>query len=204
MPSWLWRAWLGPAGRGPRGLLGRRPRRRRLLPPPPEGLPGPAFIVLSKLLGRIFDPVQVTHFHNFRFPIWLRQALAALAHSHFSCGASPLARSHHSVTLLSHTREPSSIAKCLRGHGPTFRAELRAGLDAIAIDRSLVKQTRTSEKNSKFCVSVIRYRNPSRRRERPGARKANAGTRPMRTTQWYSSVRGRARGKVGAFLHRRT
>src|ERR1700691_2857971 len=50
MPSWLWRAWLGPLGRAPRALLDRRPRRRRLPPPPPpEGLPGPAFIVLSKL-----------------------------------------------------------------------------------------------------------------------------------------------------------
>src|ERR1700719_1037251 len=43
MPSWLWRAWLGPpAERGPRGLLGRRPRRRRLRPPPPPpGRPEP-------------------------------------------------------------------------------------------------------------------------------------------------------------------
>jgi hypothetical protein len=41
MPSWLWRAWLGPpAARGPRGLLGRRPR-RRLRPPPPPGRPEP-------------------------------------------------------------------------------------------------------------------------------------------------------------------
>jgi hypothetical protein len=42
MPSWLWRAWLGPpaAERGPRGLLGRRPR-RRLRPPPPPGRPAP-------------------------------------------------------------------------------------------------------------------------------------------------------------------
>jgi hypothetical protein len=65
MPSWLWRDWLGPAGRGPRGLLGRRPRRRLFLPPPPppEGLPdpcpcpdGPAFIVLSKPAGPGFLP----------------------------------------------------------------------------------------------------------------------------------------------------
>jgi hypothetical protein len=41
MPSWLWRAWLGPPlERGPRGLLGRRPR-RLLRPPPPPGRPGP-------------------------------------------------------------------------------------------------------------------------------------------------------------------
>src|SRR5271155_5580998 len=66
-------------------------------------------------------------------------------------------------------------------------------------------QTRTGEKKLlNFCVSVIRYRSPSRRRERPGARKANAGTRPMRTLQSYSPHRQHARAKVGAFLHRRT
>src|SRR5208282_5458508 len=83
MPSWLWRAWLGPAGRGPRPLLGRRPRRRRLLPPPPEGLPGPAFIVLSKLLGRVFDPVQGCKISRFQVP----HLFAAGSHS---VGAQPL------------------------------------------------------------------------------------------------------------------
>src|SRR5580700_3086579 len=91
MPSWLWRAWLGPAGRGPRGLLGRRPRRLRLLPPPPEGLPdpcpcpdGPAFIVLSKPAGPGFRPGAGLQSYcyvtpRFQVPHWLRQALTELA-----------------------------------------------------------------------------------------------------------------------------
>src|SRR5580704_16611134 len=72
MPSWLWRAWLGPAARGPRWLLGRRPRRRRLLPPPPEGLPGPAFIVLFYCAGSstgAVDLVQCCKIWRFRVPI---------------------------------------------------------------------------------------------------------------------------------------
>jgi hypothetical protein len=48
---------------------------------------------------------------------------------------------------------------------------------------------------------------PSRRRERPGTRKAYARTRPMRTNLWYSPRRRRASGKAGWFCttgHRRT
>ena len=51
MPSALCRFCPCPCpcpGRWPRGFGGRRPRRLLLRPPPPEGLPGPAFIVLSK------------------------------------------------------------------------------------------------------------------------------------------------------------
>src|SRR5258708_37614029 len=89
MPAWLWRDWLGPpAWRGPRWLLGRRPR-RRLLPPPPEGLPdpdpcpaGPAFIVLSKPARSGFRPATGFQKLHFQVPHWLRQALIALAHSH--------------------------------------------------------------------------------------------------------------------------
>src|SRR5271154_1146051 len=122
MPSWLWRAWLGPAGRGPRGLLGRRPRRRLLLPPPPECLPvpcpcpdDPAFIVLSNLLGRVFDPVQGGKILRCPVPHWV----AAGSHR---VGAKPLflrGLTTCSVTPLSHKRQPSSFAIARsRGHSP--------------------------------------------------------------------------------------
>src|ERR1700691_365781 len=105
MPSWLWRDWLGPAGRAPRGLLGRRPRRRRLLPPPPEGLPGPcpdgpAFIVLSNLLGRVLTRCRAAKISRCTVPHGLRQALTAWAHSHSSCGPLHLL-SHNTWSQLS-------------------------------------------------------------------------------------------------------
>src|ERR1700683_5092531 len=59
MPSALCRFCPCPCpGRWPRGFGGRRPRRLLLRPPPPEGLPGPAFIVLSKFLVPDFDSYQ--------------------------------------------------------------------------------------------------------------------------------------------------
>src|ERR1700685_37140 len=61
MPSALCRLCPCPCpcpGRWPRGFGGRRPRRLLLRPPPPEGLPGPAFIVLSKFLLPDFDSYQ--------------------------------------------------------------------------------------------------------------------------------------------------
>jgi hypothetical protein len=61
MPSALCRFCACPCpcpGRWPRGFGGRRPRRLLLRPPPPEGLPGPAFIVLSKFLLPDFDSHQ--------------------------------------------------------------------------------------------------------------------------------------------------
>src|SRR5580658_1755830 len=133
MPSWLWRAWLGPAGRGPRGLLGRRPRRRLLLPPPPEGLPcpcpcpdDPAFIVLSNRLGRVFVPVQGGKISRCPVPHWV----AAGSHR---VGAKPLflrGLTTCSVTPLSHIRQTIKFRdRTFEGAQPTFHAELRVGLE---------------------------------------------------------------------------
>src|SRR5258708_37715998 len=90
MPAWLWRDWLGPpAWRGPRWLLGRRPR-RRLLPPPPEGLPdpdpcpaGPAFIVLSK-------PARSGFPARYRIPKITLSGSPLVAAGSYSVGAQPL------------------------------------------------------------------------------------------------------------------
>src|SRR5579864_9613523 len=54
MPSLFSRLKPGP-GFCPRRLWGRRPRRLRLPPPPPEGLPGPAFIVLSSCFENVAE-----------------------------------------------------------------------------------------------------------------------------------------------------
>jgi len=142
--------------------------------------------------------VQLRKSHDFQIPHWLRQAVTTLAHSHFSRGA------FYADSVLS----PDQVWRAhsgLTAHFPCGMAGWVGCNRERNRGRPLSGETNSCwQKFLKCCVSVIRYRNPSRRRERPGTRKAHAGTRPMRTNLWYSPARCRARAKVTTFLHRRT
>jgi hypothetical protein len=113
-------------------------------------------------------------FPKFRFcnsgPHWLRQARGMLAHK-FSASATFLPR--ESFPAAQH---PSFS---------TVHTELRVGREhnrgCNRYQSHLVKQTRIGEKYK--CLRIgYPLSDPSRRRERPGTRKAYAGTRPMRTS----------------------
>jgi hypothetical protein len=179
MPSWLWRDWLGPTGRGPRGLFGRRPRRRLLLPPPPEGLPGPAFIVLSKPAGPGFDPVQGCKPHRVSgSPFGCGGLSQCWRTANFLAGPIHLTQSLPS-TIKSRDRAPGGMTNSSCGIACWGWRNRERNRDPLL----------SGEANSywrknflNFAYSVIRCRNPSRRRERPGTRRAYAGTWPMRTT----------------------
>src|SRR5580693_33834 len=99
--------------------------------------------------------------------------------------------------LLGHTRQPSTfanalLANALKGQGPLSMRNCGLGWNAIAIDRSLVMQTRTNKKTSKFAyrLSVIGIRRaagnglgrgrPTRER---GQREQPNGTRPCAGVQ---------------------
>src|ERR1700693_1547260 len=75
--------------------------------------------------------------------------------------------------------------------------------DAIVSKCHLVKRTRIGEKYK--CLRIgYPLSDPSRRRERPGTRKAYAGTRPIRTKSMVL-VRVQARKwQSGLVLHKRT
>jgi hypothetical protein len=211
MPSWLWRAWLGPPlERGPRGLLGRRPR-RLLRPPPPPGRPGPcpppcpdapcppepcpdpppcpcpadplpAFIVLSKPAGPGFT--------RYRRQTSTLSGSPLVAAGSNNVGAQPLSSG---VTPLTTLLFPESDSLLRSGDTDYFHDGIArwAGRNRKRnCERSAGRTDNpaASDANSYWrkklinCAYRYPYRSPSRRRERPGARKAYAGTRPMRTT----------------------
>ena len=98
--------------------------------------------------------------HNFRFPIWLRQALAVLAHNYFSRSGLVAC----SATLLSHIRQPSSLAM-RSGAWPQLHAGLRIGLDAIVNATALEHSTGEANSNwrkttFKFCVFGYPFSDP--------------------------------------------
>ncbi len=93
------------------------------------------------------------------------------------------------------------------GHGPLSMRDCGLGWNAIVIesrDRSLVKQTRTGEKNSKFCVFGYPLSEsvapPGTAWDAEGLRGNEANENKINGTR----PRAGAQGASGSLLHRRT
>src|ERR1700722_2064882 len=134
MPSALCRFCPCPCpcpGRWPRGFGGRRPRRLLLRPPPPEGLPGPAFIVLSTFLLPDFDSYE-----------FLPDSICAWANPH--------------ALFLQDWRGPVA-ASCLRITVLRQREHTTADAHPGTISHSR-KPLSLCKPNRSICVSIFRFR----------------------------------------------
>jgi hypothetical protein len=110
-----------------------------------------------------------------RFPIGCGSICQTLAHSHFLARTSALAQEHPSLNSLANPFEEHGLLNPCGTAGWAGTQSWTQSSDA------LVKQLALANP-SKFCVSVIRCRIRRAAGNGLGARKAYAGTRPMRTS----------------------
>src|ERR1700685_3335866 len=180
MPSALCRLCPCPCpcpGCWPRGFGGRRPPRLLLRPPPPEGLPGPAFIVLSKFLLPDFDSYQ-----------FLPDSNCALGES--SCPASAAA-----LGPLPGARLRNRVPYAVRTH--KCRAHIWAQSPTLETTLFCANQT------DLFAYRFSDFGSVAPPREGL-AWKACAGTRPNENTLILLAPAARRKGHRGGLLHRRT